>query len=114
MSAAATRSAAAILPPARPETVGIVGAPGVSHEGAGISCPKAAKVPKICLSNLYMHVCILALTSIAADVEYRSTSVDVAGKTPPRHNAARSRSRILTRPEVGSKKSGLNHQGEQR
>src|SRR3569832_1372261 len=105
MSAAATRSAAAILPPARPETVRFVRAPGVSHEGAGISCPKAARVPEICLYNLYMHVCILALTSIAADVEYRTTSVDVAGKTPPRHSAARSRSLILSRPEVWFKKA---------
>jgi len=73
-----------------------------------------AKAAEIRVSNLYMHVCILALTSIAADVEYRFTSVDVAGKTP-RHSAARSRSRILT--QTGSlvqKKCGLNHQGEQR
>src|SRR5690349_538582 len=81
MSAAATRSAAAILLPARRETGGTVPPAPVMKE-PGSACPKAANAPEIRLSNLYMHVCILALTSIAADVEYRSTSVDVAGKTP--------------------------------
>jgi hypothetical protein len=66
--------------------------------------PNAAKVPEISRSSLYMHVCILALTSIVADVEYRFTSVDVAGKTP-RHSAARSRSRILIGQEVWFKKA---------
>ncbi|TIV43140.1 MAG: hypothetical protein E5V96_20625 [Mesorhizobium sp.] len=72
--------------------------------GQGSACPNAAKSTAISLSSLYMHVCILALTSVIADVEYRFTPVDVAGKTP-RHSAARNRSRILTGREVWFKKA---------
>ncbi|AZO15175.1 hypothetical protein EJ069_10805 [Mesorhizobium sp. M2A.F.Ca.ET.043.05.1.1] len=72
--------------------------------GQGSARPNANKSTEISLSSLYMHVCILALTSIIVDVEYRFTSVVVAGKTP-RHSAARSRSRILTGREVWFKKA---------
>jgi hypothetical protein len=78
--------------------------PAPVMKGQGSGCQNAAKRAEISLSSLYMHVCILALTSIAADVEYRFTSLDVAGKTP-RHSAARSRSRILTGQEVWFKKA---------
>ncbi|QKC85141.1 hypothetical protein EB232_29445 [Mesorhizobium sp. NZP2077] len=61
---------------------------------------------KFALANLYMHVCILALTSAPADAEISlHFTHEVVGKTPG-HSAARAEPHSLTRPDAWVK-SGL-------